>query len=69
MARRRAALLFALAALFGVLLRRRSERRRERVDLYFGDGSMVSFRDDSLSAQRLLPIGRDLLHAARDPVL
>ena len=69
MRRRRTAFLFALAALFAVLLRRRSGRRRERADLYFGDGSMVSFRDDSLSAERLLPIGRDILHAARDPSL
>jgi TctA family transporter len=35
-------LLGAGSALGTLLLRRRLARRRERVDIYFGDGSMVS---------------------------
>ena len=52
----------AIAALF--VWRRRSHRR-ERVDLYFADGSMVSFEQGSLEAGRLLPLAHDILAAAR----
>ena len=48
-----------------LLLRRRAARRRERVDLYFEDGSMVSLTDESLEARRLLPLARDVLSAIR----
>jgi prepilin-type processing-associated H-X9-DG protein len=48
-----------------VLYRRSTGRRRERIDVYFGDGSMVSFVDGSAEAERLLPIARDALEAAR----
>ena len=48
-----------------VLLRRRAARRRERVDLYFEDGSMVSLTEGSAEAERLLPFARDVLRAAR----
>jgi hypothetical protein len=48
-----------------VLYRRRAARRRERVDLYFDDGSMVSLTEGQLDAERLLPIAREALHAAR----
>ncbi len=44
-----------------VLYRRRAARRRERVDLYADDGSMVSLDEDSPEAARLLPIARELL--------
>ena len=43
-----------------VLYRRSVGRRRQRVDVYFDDGSMVSFEAD-----RLLPAARDALAAAR----
>jgi hypothetical protein len=48
-----------------VLMRRRAARRRERVDLYFEDGSMVSLSEGQLDAERLLPPAREVLAAAR----
>lgn len=48
-----------------VLYRRSAGRRRDRVDVYFDDGSMVSFVEGSPEAERLLPIARDALAAAR----
>ena len=47
-----------------VLYRRRFARRRERVDLYFEDGSMVSLADGP-ELERLLPLAREVLHAAQ----
>jgi hypothetical protein len=44
-----------------VLYRRRAARRLERVDLYAGDGSMVSIADGSSDAQRILRLARELL--------
>ena len=46
-----------------VLYRRSTGRRRERVDVYFGDGSMVSFVDGSSEAEKLLAAARDALAA------
>jgi hypothetical protein len=58
--------LLAAGSLAGsVLYRRRAARRRERVDLYAEDGSMVSLDDGTPEAARLLPIARDLLAASR----
>ena len=53
-----------LAALVGfvvgvLLFRRGTGRRRERVDLYFDDGSMLSLADGQ--AERLLAIARTVL--------
>ncbi|MGD0715119.1 MAG: hypothetical protein ABSB24_13190 [Gaiellaceae bacterium] len=48
-----------------VLYRRSTGRRRERVDVYFNDGSMVTFVDGSPEAEKLLGIARDALGAAR----
>jgi hypothetical protein len=45
--------------------RRTGSRRRERVDLYYADGSMVSLGDGSPDAERLLSLGRDALEASR----
>lgn len=53
----------ALAATF--LYRRVAGRRRDRLDLYFEDGSMVSFVEGSSEAERLLPVARELLAMAR----
>ncbi len=53
--------LAAVTAFF----RRGTARRRERIDLYFGDGSMVSLTDGSEDAQRLLPLAREILSSAR----
>ncbi|MBA3364775.1 MAG: hypothetical protein H0U03_03170 [Actinobacteria bacterium] len=48
----------------GLLLwRRRRSRRREHVDLYFTDGSMVRLEAESPEARRLLPAARALLEA------
>jgi hypothetical protein len=48
-----------------VLYRRSTSRRRERLDVYFDDGSMVSLVEGSPEAERLLPVARDVLAAAR----
>jgi hypothetical protein len=42
-------------------VRRRAARKQERIDLYADDGSMHSFGEGTLEADRLLPIARDLL--------
>jgi hypothetical protein len=58
--------LLAAGSLAGsVLYRRRAARRRERVDLYADDGSMVSLDDGTAEAARLLPLAHDILAAAR----
>ena len=49
----------ALAAI--AWARRTGSRRRERVDLYYADGSMVSLGDGSPDAERLLSLARDAL--------
>jgi hypothetical protein len=57
---------FAVGLAVGTVLYRRSGRsRRERVDLYFDDGSLVSLIDGSPGAERLLPVARRALSAAR----
>jgi hypothetical protein len=58
-------LLAAGSAAGTVLYRRRAARRRERVELYFSDGSMVSLTGGSAEADRLLGQARELLTAAR----
>ena len=65
MARPRLATGLTLAAgtfAVSLLYRRRTARRRERVDLYYEDGSMVSLPEGSPGAERLLPIAHDVLH-------
>ena len=52
----------ALAAI--AWARRTGARRRERVDLYYADGSMVSLGDGSPDAERLLSLAREALRAA-----
>ncbi len=44
---------------------RRRDAGRERVDLHFEDGSMVSFDAGTEVAQRLVPLARELVAAAR----
>jgi hypothetical protein len=64
MARRTAAaLVVALGAAGAAFLRRRS-RPKEHVDVYFDDGSMVSFEPGSPAGDRLLPLARRLLTTA-----
>jgi hypothetical protein len=57
-------MLLAAGSVAGsVLVRRRAARRRERVDLYAEDGSMLSLADGTPEAERLLGIARGLLEA------
>jgi hypothetical protein len=57
---------FVAGAFAGSLVYRRSlGRRRDRLDLYFEDGSMISLVEGSPDADRLLPVARELLAAAR----
>jgi hypothetical protein len=57
--------LLAAGSLAGSLLvRRRAARRRERVDLYAEDGSMLSLADGTPEAARLLAIAHELLAAS-----
>ena len=57
---------FATGVFAGSVVYRRSfARRPERVDVYFDDGSMVSFADGSSEGDALLPIARDALAAVR----
>jgi len=54
--------LLAAGSIAGsVLLRRRAARRRERVDLYAADGSVLSFPEGTPTADALLPLAHDLL--------
>jgi hypothetical protein len=66
--KRKALTLFGFATgLFAgsVAFRRSFGRRRDRVDVYFDDGSMVSFAEGSAEAESLLPVARTVLAAAR----
>jgi hypothetical protein len=53
------------AAAVAALWLRRGGGPREHVDLYFADGSMVSFATGSPEGERLLPIARRILAATR----
>ena len=65
--RRSAAALLGVAGgmLAGAAFVRRRSVRGERVDLYYEDGSMVSLTEGSPELERLLPLARNVLHAAR----
>jgi hypothetical protein len=51
--------------LAGAAFIRRRSVARERVDLYYEDGSMVSLSNGSPDAERLLPLAREILRSAR----
>jgi hypothetical protein len=53
------------SAVGAVFLRRRSARRRERAELYFADGSLVTLTQGSPEPDGLLAHARDVLAAAR----
>ena len=56
---------FASGVLAGsVLYRRTIARRRERVDVYFDDGTMLTLVDGSPEAEEALSIARDALAAS-----
>ncbi len=48
-----------------VVYRRRFLSRREQADLYFEDGTLVSFAQGSDGAARLLPLAHEVIRAAR----
>jgi hypothetical protein len=57
---------FASGAFLGtVALRRWSGAGSERLDVYFDDGSFVTFGAGSREAARLLPLAHQVLIAAR----
>jgi hypothetical protein len=57
---------FVSGAFAGTLAYRRwFGRRRERLELYFDDGSFVTFLEGSSEAARLLPLAHEVLAAAR----
>jgi len=39
--------------------------RRDRLDVYFDDGSFVTYVDGSTEAEQLLPLARQVLGAVR----
>jgi hypothetical protein len=58
--------LVAAGSLVGAIAyRRRFARRQERVDVYYEDGSMVTVGEGSAESQRLFPLAREVLDAAR----
>jgi hypothetical protein len=48
-----------------VVYRRSFARRPERVDVYYADGSMISYADSSSEGETLLPVARDAIAAVR----
>jgi hypothetical protein len=66
MRRSAAAILGVLGGMVaGAALIRRQSVHRERADLYFEDGSMLSLTDGSPGAERLLPLARQIISQAR----
>ena len=66
MRRSAAAILGVLGGMVaGAALIRRQSAHRERADLYFEDGSMLSLTDGSPGAERLLPLARQIISQAR----
>jgi hypothetical protein len=51
--------------LAGAAFIRRQVAHRERADLYFEDGSMLSLSNGSPGAERLLPLAREILRQSR----
>jgi hypothetical protein len=65
MRRRKLLTGFALAGSLAVaILFRRRSRRRDHLDLYFEDGSMVSLSDGSPEAATVLSLARRILETA-----
>jgi hypothetical protein len=55
----------AASAAGAILLRRHTARRRERLELYFDDGTLVALTQGTAEAEPLLVHARELLAAAR----
>jgi hypothetical protein len=57
---------FASGALAGTAVyRRRLGTSRLRLDVYFDDGSFITFGSDSSEGERLMPLAQQVLTAAR----
>jgi hypothetical protein len=54
------------SAVGAVLLRRRAARSRDRLELYFEDGSLVTLAQGTPEAEPLLLHARELLAATRN---
>jgi hypothetical protein len=58
--------ILAGVAFVGLLVyRRRFAAKRERVDLYYEDGSVVSVEQGTDGAVAMLPLATDVIRAAR----
>lgn len=68
MAKGKFALALVAAGSVAYFLRKRRDRR-ERIDLYYDDGSMVSLEPGTLEAGRVAPYASDALRAAREPAI
>jgi hypothetical protein len=55
----------AVGMLAGVAFVRRRGTLRERVDLYYEDGSMLSLSNGTPDAERLIPLAREILRQQR----
>jgi hypothetical protein len=55
----------AASATGAILLRRRASSRRERLELFFEDGTPVTLTQGTPEAERLLAYARRLLAASR----
>jgi hypothetical protein len=55
----------ALGSAAGAVFLRRRARSRDRVELYFDDGTLVTLRKGEPEAERMLAPARELLVAAR----
>jgi hypothetical protein len=51
--------------LAGAAFIRRQAAQRERADLYFEDGSMLSLSNGAPGADRLLPLAREIIRQTR----
>jgi hypothetical protein len=68
MRRSAAAVLGVVGGLLaGAAFIRRQTAQRERADLYYEDGSMLSLTNGSPGADRLLPLAREVLRKSRTP--
>ena len=65
--RRSAAAILGLVggAVAGAAIFRRQAGRRERADLYFEDGSMLSLANGSPGADRMIPLAREVIRNTR----
>ena len=65
--RRSAAAVLGLVGglLAGAAFIRRQTAQRERADLYYEDGSMLSLTNGSPGAERLLPLAREFIRNTR----